>query len=1019
MADIVLRSQLERCCYLLLIGLTFAARCSSAADERSIKFNRDVRPILSDRCFLCHGPDENQRQADLRLDQRESAVAAAVVPGKPDESELLARITSDDPDLRMPPPESGRKPLTEAEIDVLRRWITEGAEYEGHWAFVPPVRPQLPDVERDGWTENAIDRFVLRRLKQEGLEPSPEADRRTLIRRVSLDLTGLPPTPEEIAAFVQDESENAFEKVVDRLLGSTAYAEHMARRWLDAARYADTNGYQYDLEREQWVWRDWVIHAFDVNMPFDRFTIEQIAGDLLPDATDQTRLATGFHRNHPITIEGGVIDEEYRTEYVVDRVVTTLTVWLGLTMTCGRCHDHKYDPFTQRDFYGLFAFFNQVPERGLNGFDPKLAAPSPLMTRKIERIDAELAAAEDALNQQAASLTQELVAWEERLNEEVATQWSVIVPVARHSQGGAEFEPLPDQSLLVTGEKSETDVYELVLKPTVAALHAVRLEALTHESMVNNSTGRGSNGNFVLSEFDLALLDNGEWQPVPITAAEADYSQASYDIAAAIDGKIDRGGWAVDGNTKHEDRVAVFRPAEPLATPKDASLRIRLHFAWGGSHHIGRFRISLADRPLHEVPVDVAEIVSLHSSQRTAAQSERLTHYLIDRFGSDAQRDALSKVQDLRRQRQVAAAAPGTMVMAELPEPRTTHILFRGEYDKPREAVQAHTPDILPPMPEGAPPNRLGLAQWMVSPENPLTARVAVNRFWQRLFGTGIVATVEDFGSQGEWPTHPELLDWLAVEFMESGWDVKALHKLIVLSATYRQSSRVNEELLERDPQNRLLARGPRGRLEAEVIRDSALAVSGLLSDRVGGPSVFPYHPSGLWQEINNRPGYSRTYEQDSGEALYRRSLYTFWKRTVPPPSMATFDAPEREYCVVRRSSTNTPLQAFVLLHDPQFVEAARHLAERMLAEGDSTETRIAAGFERVTARLPSDEEANVLTAIFNQRLADYQSDPDSAAALLAVGDSQVDTRIDAAELAAWTTVARILLNTSEFITKP
>ena len=999
--------------------MTIATRDGAAADDDVVSFNRDIRPILSDRCFLCHGPDENQRQGDLRLDQREDALEVAILPGNATDSELLARITSDDPELRMPPPESGRKPLNQSEIDILRNWIDDGAEYEGHWSFVAPSRPAVPEVEHEGWTASPIDRFVLQRLQREGLEPAPRADRGTLIRRVTLDLTGLPPAPEDVQTFVDDPSEDAFEKVVDRLLASTSYAEHMARGWLDAARYADTNGYQYDLEREQWVWRDWVIHAFDTNMPFDRFTVEQIAGDLLPDGTDQTRLATAFHRNHPITIEGGVIDEEYRTEYVVDRVVTTSTVWLGLTMTCGRCHDHKYDPLTQQDFYGLFAFFNSVPERGLNGFDPKIAAPSPLMTREIERLDAELAAAETQLEQHLDGLKGDLDEWQSLLAEEVANQWSVVVPETRVSEGGADFELLPDQSLLVTGAKPATDRYDLVFTTPGDEVHALRLEALTHESMVANSTGRGSNGNFVLSEVDLAVKVEGEWTPVAIGSAEADYSQANYNISAAVDGKIDRGGWAVDGNTKHENRTAVVSPAEPLDVPEGAPLRFRLHFQWGGSHQIGRLRIALADKALHKVPVGIVESVSLESSQRSAEQSEQLNHYLLGRYGSDEHRSLLARVRNLREQRTQATAAPGTMVMAEMPQPRTTHVLYRGEYDKPREVVDAHTPEVLPPMPEGAPPNRLGLALWMVSPENPLTARVAVNRFWQRLFGNGIVQTVEDFGSQGEWPSHPELLDWLAVEFMDSGWDVKALHKMIVLSATYRQSSRLTDDLLERDPENRLLARGPRQRLEAEVIRDSALAVSGLLVDRVGGPSVFPYHPTGLWQEINNRPGYSRTYQQGTGDSLYRRSLYTFWKRTVPPPSMATFDAPEREYCVVRRSSTNTPLQAFVLLHDPQFVEAARHLAARMMRDASSVEARITSGFERVAARTPTEAEIGVLSEILDQRLSEYRADPDAAVKLLSVGDSAIDNELETAELAAWTTVARILMNTSEFITKP
>lgn len=1001
----------------LPFGMTAA---SFAAD---VDFARDVRPILSRNCFACHGPDAGQREADLRLDRFEEdedvrGAAAVVVPGNTAESELITRITSDDEDVVMPPPDSG-KSLTAEQIEILKRWIEQGAEYAAHWAFIPPRRPEPPAVADPRWVRNPIDAFVLARLDREGLSPSEEADRRTLLRRVSLDLTGLPPTPAEIAAFVNDASSRAYEKVVDRLLSSHSYAEHMARDWLDAARYADTNGYQYDLEREQWVWRDWVIHAFDSNLSFDQFTIQQLAGDLLPDATDQTRLATAFHRNHPITIEGGVIDEEYRTEYVIDRVVTTSTVWMGLTMTCCRCHDHKYDPFTQRDFYGMFAFFNQVPERGLQGFDPRMAIPSPLASEEIDRIDEELKVAKATLAERISAVEGEFESWEHELAEQVHNQWTIVVPESRVSEGGATFELLPDNSLLATGAKPATDVYGFRLSGTGRPIHAVRIEALTHESLVDNSTGRASNGNFVLSEFDIAVGSGDEFQPVKIAAAEADYSQANYDIAGAIDGKIDRTGWAVDGNTKHENRVAVFRLEEPLTVADGAQVRIRLHFAWGGSHAIGRLRLSLAEQPLHDVPTDIAEIVSLETAGRSPEQREQLRQYLIRNSGDAALQEAGDVVARLRAQRQQFAKAPATMVMADRNEPRTTHILERGEYDKPRDVVQPHTPDSLTPMPEGAPRNRLGFANWLVAPEHPLTARVTVNRVWSRLFGRGIVETVEDFGTQGSPPTHPELLDWLAVEFIESGWDLKALLRQIVTSATYRQSSTLTEELRQRDPDNRLLARGPRFRLDAEVIRDSALAVSGLLVDRVGGPSVFPYHPPGLWQEINNRPGYSRTYVKDTGENLYRRSLYTFWKRTVPPPSMATFDAPEREYCIVRRSRTNTPLQAFVLLHDPQFVEAARHLGGLMMATSGSDDDRIAAGFERVTARRPTEDELAVLREMHAARREQYRKDPPAVDRLLSVGDSSPDEELDPMELAAWTTTARVLLNLSEFITRP
>jgi hypothetical protein len=1003
---------------LLLNGPT---QTLSAADS-PIVFNRDIRPILTDRCLLCHGPDEKQRQADLRLDVRQLAIEAAIVPGQSAKSDLIARVSSQDPDIKMPPPNSHRKPLTKDEIDKLRRWIDEGAKYQVHWAFIPPKQAAPPAVQNKSWLRNPIDGFVLAKLEQEGLSPSVAADRRTLIRRAALDLTGLPPSPQAIENFVNDKSGNAWEQAVDRLLKSERYGEHLARYWLDAARYADTNGYQYDLEREQWVWRDWVIHAFNTNMPFDQFTIEQLAGDLLPNATNQQRLATAFHRNHPITIEGGVIDEEYRTEYVIDRVVTTSTIWLGMTMMCGRCHDHKYDPISQKEFYQFFAFFNQVPERGKSGFAPKLKIASPLTTQQQQRIDRQIADAEQRLKQHPALSGKQLIEWEQQLANAVSNQWLVVVPATRVSQGGATLEVQADKSILATGKNPATETYELILQPESKAVHAIRLEALTHPSFVGGGTGRGSNGNFVLSEIEFAAAAKNapdKFQPVKVGSAEADYSQNNFNVKLAIDGKIDRSGWAVDGNTKFENRVAVFTFAKPLLADDVAKLRIRLIHRYGASHHIGRFRLAIATQPVRIVPTDVAAIVQIDVAKRTTAQRDRLKEFLLERFGPKELREAAGNLRTLRSRRAELTKTPATMVMTDRMEPRTTHVLFRGEYDKPREEVTAGIPAVFPSLPAGVPANRLALARWLVSANHPLTARVTVNRYWQQLFGTGLVKTTEDFGTQGEYPSHPELLDWLAVDFVKSRWNVKGLLKRIVMSATYRQSSRATPQSFQRDPENRLLARGPRYRLDAEAIRDSALSVSGLLVDRLGGPSVFPYHPPGLWQEINNRPGYSRTYKRDADDNIYRRSLYTFWKRTVPPPSMATFDAPEREYCVVRRSRTNTPLQAFVLLHDPQFVEAARQLGKRMMtAGGTTTDERIAYGFQLCTARRPSDAERTVLKQMFEKRLRQYRADKKSAARLLSVGDLSADDTLDTAEFAAWATIGRVLLNLSEFITK-
>ena len=1003
-------------------ALWIALVSAAPGQEEPVQFNRDIRPILAENCFACHGPDARQRKGDLRLDQAAEARKKAIDTDNPARSSLLARITSHEPDVQMPPPDSGKQ-LTPEEIEFLRRWVRQGAPFERHWSFMSPRRPSAPAVRNEAWIRNPIDRFVLAELDMAELQPAREADRQTWIRRVTLDLTGMPPAVKDVDAFLGDQTEQAYGKVVDRLLASSRYGEHMARFWLDASRYADTNGYQYDLEREQWVWRDWVIHAFNSNMPFDQFTVEQLAGDLLPDSTDQQKLATAFHRNHPITIEGGVIDEEYRTEYVVDRVVTTSTVWLGLTMVCSRCHDHKYDPISQKEFYQFFAFFNQVPEKGNNGFNPKLQAASPLQSGERARIDRQLTASKKRFQNIRADQAAMFSEWALQATDDIQNQWTVTVPQKRRSLGGAELIEQPDRSLLATGKNALTETYELTL-PCNSPVYAIRLEALKHKSFVNGSTGRAFNGNFVLSEFQLAASapdTPDRFEAVTLSSAEADYSQRGYPVSMTIDGRIDATGWAVDGNTKFENRVAVFHPATPLNPDTTAQLRIQMHHKYGTQHHIGRFRISLAGRPVAPVPAEIVRIINSQPDQRTAVQTDRFAEYLARRFGDSELKALVNRMADLRQRRGELDKTPATMVMVEMSTPRKTHLLERGEYDKPGEEVFAGIPEMLPAMPADSPANRLGLARWLTQPNHPLTARVTVNRVWQRLFGTGIVKTVEDFGTQGEWPSHPELLDWLAVEFVESGWDVKRLLKTIVMSATYRQSSTIDtgSRLYRIDPDNRLLGRGPRMRLDAEAIRDSALAASGLLTEQAGGPSVFPYHPPGLWQEINNRPGYSRVYRQDTGKKLYRRSLYTFWKRTVPPPSMSAFDAPEREFCIVRRSRTNTPLQAIVMLHDPQYVEAARHLGQRILTEsGSSDKERIVYGFRLCFARPPDERETALLQRVLNRRRQQYRSTPESSRQLLSVGESAVSDSEDAAELAAWTTIGRVLFNLSEFVTK-
>ncbi len=1008
-----------------LFVLFLFSECGLFAQDTP-QFNRDIRAILSDRCYTCHGPDSAAREADLRLDDRDIATSngdtPAIVPGKPAESELLKRVRSNDELIQMPPPDSGKAPLSEKQIILLEAWIKNGAEYDDHWAFISPKQADAPTVQHQDHVRNPIDAFVLKKLEKQGLKQSPQADPRTLIRRVSLDLTGLPPTPAEIDAFLKDQSKNAYEKLVDRLLSSNRYGEHMAKPWLDAARYADTNGYQYDLEREQWVWRDWVIWAFNQNMPFDEFTRQQIAGDLLPNANDLTRLATGFHRNHPITIEGGVIDEEYRTEYVVDRVVTTSTVWMGMTMLCGRCHDHKYDPISQKEFYQLSAFFNRVPERGLNGFDPRRKIESPLQSDRLQEIDKRLAAVKQQLQQVAGAEGLPFAKWESLVKADEQANWDVTVPTEMKSAGGATLTVQDDQSVLASGKNPVTEEYIVDLKADANAISAIRLEAIKDPSTVNGGTGRGSNGNYVMTEFivETASLEKpGQFDQVAISSAEADYSQKNYEVNKAIDGNIDKSGWAVDGNTITDSRTAVFIMAEPIKNAGEKIIRVKMSFQFGLSHQIARFRLAVTKGEATPLTLAIQKIFETPIEKRSPQQKLQFNDWLLRKYASPEIRQAADAVTVVEKERQtIVNSIPSTMIMAEQTQPRTTHVLYRGEYDQKRDVVDSGVPAALPNLPDGVPNNRLALAEWLVKPDHPLTSRVFVNRVWQRLFGVGIVKTSEDFGSQGDWPSHPELLDWLAVEFVEMNWDIKALQKLIVMSGTYRQSSVVTPEQQANDPENRLLSRGPRRRLDAEVVRDSALLASGLLVEKLGGPSVFPYHPKGLWQEINNRPGLSRTYKQDTGENLYRRSLYTFWKRTVPPPSMATFDAPEREFCVVRRSRTNTPLQAFVMLHDPQFVEAARKLAERMLNNGGtSVDGQIAHGFEIITSRRPNEQELKLLKETYQKRLLQYQQNSADATSLLSVGDSPRDESLDLSQHAAMTSVARLLMNLSEFMT--
>jgi hypothetical protein len=1009
------------------VGQDVALGQEGSSGVSKIDFNKQIRPILSENCFTCHGPDERERKARLRLDTREGATARlrsgghAIVPGKSAESDLVERVLSDEPSERMPPPRT-KKRLTSQQIQLLRRWIDQGAPWSRHWSFVTAQRPALPVVRAKGWARNEIDRFILARLEAEGIEPSTEAERVTLIRRVTLDLTGLPPTPAEVDALLADTSPNAYEKVVDRLLASPHYGERMAVDWLDAARFADTHGYHIDSGRDMTRWREWVIDAFNTNLPFDRFTVEQLAGDLLPGATLRQKIASGFNRNHMINFEGGAIPEEYQNAYLVDRVNTTATVWLGLTVACAQCHDHKYDPISQKAYYQLYAFFNNIPENGLDGAKgnaaPFIKAPSRQQQMALDKNAVALGKLKERLSAPSLAADEGQVLWEESASRQV--KWQVLDPTELQSMGGATLTKLPDKSIRADGTNPPQETYTVASTVDLASVTGVRLEALPDDGLAGRGPGRSVNGNVVLTE--VAVHVGGE--PVKLRAASADFSQKDYPVAHAIDGKATT-GWAILPQVgKAHNAVFSFDGAVPAGKQ---TLRVTLDFQSPfAQHQFGRFRLSVTDaadpHQKSNLPANIADIMAVPSDKRAEAQKATLREYYRAEVAPEF-REIREQISSLRKKKaELEKGIPTAMVMQEMTKPRDTFLLLRGQYDKRGEKVTADVPASLMPLPKDASPNRLGLARWLVDPEQPLTARVTVNRYWQMFFGTGLVKTAEDFGSQGEPPSHPELLDWLAVEFRQK-WDVKALVRKIVTSATYRQSSAAPAAMHARDPENRLLARGPRLRLQAEFIRDQALAVSGLLNREIGGASVFPYQPKGLWQELaarsDSKNWSAQFFVQSKGKDLYRRTMYTFWKRTSPPPQLTTFDAPDREVCTVRRPRTNTPLQALVLLNDPTYVEASRKLAARMMTEGGETSrSRIDFAFRLVTGRHPKDTELAVLVRVFDAQREAFAKDNEAALKLLRVGESRRDERLSVPELAAWTMVASVLLNLDETVTK-
>jgi hypothetical protein len=958
---------------------------TAALSGQEIEFNRDIRPVLSDQCFACHGPDASKRKTKLRFDTEAGARIDlgkgrfAIVPGDPERSELVRRIASTDTAVRMPPAYAGRDPLKSAEIDRIRRWIVQGARWQPFWSFIPPRRPAAPAVRDEKWVRNPIDRFILARLEREGLHPSTEADKATLLRRVSLDLTGLPPTPAEVDDFLRDDSPAAYSKVVDRLLASPRYGERMAFRWMEAARYGDTNGYQTDGPRDMWRWRDWVIDAFNRNLSYDQFATEQLAGDLLPNATLEQRIATGFNRNHRTTGEGGIIPEEYRVEYVADRAQTTATVFMGLTLGCARCHDHKYDPLSQKEFYQFFAYFNRIPDE--KGFtwnygneDPLVKAPLPQQVRKLAELDRKVADAQarfDALRG--------------------GMNWAFPEGLLFRSGPAQHFDGTHYAE--ADGKIADFDYQQPFTMAAWIEPESPNAAIVSHAEDYFEGMGHG----LYLVDGKIRLHIHRRFTDLGIRVESVGpvVLGKRQHVLVAYDGGHKAAGVHIYLNGRPVAMKILFdQNLEPIHHPK-TPLRIG---AGGGL----RFTGTLEDVRIYDRPLDAAEAAVIASGNEREAPAEI--------------RRAHEELLAVRRERkEFDGNIPSVMVMADSPSPRDTFLLKRGAYDAPGEKVTAGLPEALATPRAERSKDRLGLAHWLVDRTNPLTARVAVNRFWQSYFGAGIVKTVDDFGAQGEFPVHPELLDWLAVEFMESGWDVKALQKTIVMSAAYRQASRVTAELLQKDPDNRLLARGPRFRLGPEVIRDQALAVSGLLVERVGGPSVKPYQPAGLWQELGGGSG----YKQDQGEGLYRRSLYSYWKRTVAPPFMVNFDSPNREQCWVFEYRTNSPLQALELMNDVTFLEAARKLAERMMTEGGaSAEERVSYGYRLVLARAPDAARRQALLKAWNGFSESFRGTAGAAREFLKQGESAVRPGLDEAELAAYAGVAGLLLNLDETISK-
>jgi hypothetical protein len=1039
-----LPAKIERRSPLLVVAALLLSTTSASAE---VNFSRDILPILSDKCFHCHGPDAKTRKANLRFDSKEGAFRlrkgkSVLVPGDSVASELIRRVIATDDDERMPPPEANRS-LTAKQIGLLKKWVDEGAKWGRHWAFEPPRRPPLPKPQSRGWTRVDLDAFILDRLEREKLHPAPEAPRSTWLRRVTLDLTGLPPTLAEMEAFAADKSPNAYEKVVDRLLASPRYGERMASPWLDLARYADTHGYQMDRYRPVWPWRDWVIGAFNRNLPYDQFLTWQLAGDLLPGATKEQRLATAFNRLHMQNEEGGVVEEEFRVAYVVDRVNTFGTAFLALTFDCTRCHDHKYDPLTQRDYYSLFSLFQNIDESGQTSYftssmpvpalllsddaaDAKLAHFRRQIQAKVKELDAERTKAQPAFAEWLPARPRAFTpldavasfSFDEIKNNQTAN--SVDAKKPAHGVEGPKLVPGKNGNAVeLNGENgfnfpgvghfSRVDAFSLSLWLRPPA-HAPRFVVLHHSKAPIDAGSRGYElllergrvafglhhmwpGNSLKLATKTALPIN-EWSHVTVTY---DGSSRAAGVRVYVDGARAELEVVRDGLCKD----ITYEGGEPNLS---LGFRFRDNGFKGGQ---------VDDLRVFNRALTALEAAHLAGKPLAEPSHAQLFDYFLAQIHKPAHK-LLKQLHALRQQEnETIKPIPEIMIMREMAQPKPAYLLKRGAYDAPGERVSANTPAALPPFPADQPRNRLGLARWLVSPNHPLTARVAVNRYWQMMFGKGLVETSDNFGSQGTPPTHPELLDFLARDFVDNGWNVKRLLRTLALSATYRQSSRGSAQALAGDPGNQLLVRAPVRRLTAEMLRDQALAVSGLLVEKLGGASVKPYQPDGLWSVAMGSPHYDRSHGPD----LYRRSLYTFWKRTVPHPAMVAFDAAARNVCIVRRQSTSTPLQALALLNDPQIVEAARFLGQRMLKEGGTTaREQVAWMFRVTTGRAATDREVSILARLFAEQRELFRNDAKAAAKLLAVGDGRNDAKLDTIEIAASTVLALTVLNHDEAV---